>query len=126
MQQGIERSSYVVIGANGVPLDVVGWVTANVVLGTFHHYQEFIVVTANVVLGTFHHYQEFIFVTANVVLGTFHHYQEFIVVRELTVQCLLGADFMEEHGVMIDYRTRSILLGQDLVEIPIVGIRGIR
>ena len=90
MQQGIERASYVVIGANGVPLDVVGWVTANVVLGTFHHYQEF------------------------------------IVVREPTVQCLLGADFMEEHGVMIDYRTRSILLGQDLVEIPIVGIRGIR
>ena len=44
MQQRIKRSSSVVIGANGVPLEVVGRVTANVVLGTFHHDQEFIVV----------------------------------------------------------------------------------
>ncbi|KAL5505541.1 hypothetical protein EMCRGX_G006991 [Ephydatia muelleri] len=85
MQQRIKRSSSVVISANGVPLEVVGRVTANVVLGTFHHDQEF------------------------------------IVVRELTVQCLLGADFMEKHGVVIDYRTRCIQLGQDLVEIPIIG-----
>ena len=85
MQQRIKRSSSVVIGANGVPLEVVGRVTANVVLGTFHHDQEF------------------------------------IVVRELTVKCLLGADFMEKHGVVIDYRTRCIQLGQDLVEIPIIG-----
>ena len=85
MQQRIKRSSSMVIGANGVPLEVVGRVTANVVLGKFHHDQEF------------------------------------IVVRELTVQCLLGADFMEKHGVVIDYRTRCIQLGQDLVEIPIIG-----
>ena len=89
MQQRIKRSSSVVISANGVPLEVVGWVTANVVLGTFHHDQEF------------------------------------IVVRELTVQCLLGADFMEKHGVVIDYRTRCIQLGQDFPSLaPIqIGLR---
>ena len=35
-------------------------------------------------------------------LGSFSIAEEFSVIRNLTVDCLLGADFMKEHGAVMD------------------------
>ena len=50
---------------------------------------------------------------ASVDLGTFQDNQEFIIVRELTVQCLLGGggDFMEKHGVVIKLQNQAYSAG---------------
>ena len=63
----ITKATTAVVGANGIPLDVIGHTTLVVSLGTF---------------------------TTK---------QKFTIVRQLTVDCLLGADFLMNHHAIIDY-----------------------
>ena len=58
--------------------------------------------------------------TLNVRLGSFLDEHEFIVVKELTVECLLGADFMEKNDVLIDCRRKCLKLGSNDVEVPFI------
>ena len=60
------------VGANGMPLDVVGKTKMAVSLGSF---------------------------TTE---------EEFTVIRNLTVDCLLGADFLKEHSAVMDCRTSTL------------------
>ena len=49
--------------------------------------------------------------TLTVSLGSFKSEQEFLVIRNLTVECLLGADFLMKHGAVMDCRTSTLSLG---------------
>ena len=53
-------------------------------------------------------------------MGSFQDEHEFTVVRELTVECLLGADFMEKNDVLIDCRRKCLQLGSNAVEVPFI------
>ena len=64
------------VGANGMPLDVVGRTTMTVSLGSFNAEQEF------------------------------------TVIRNLTVECLLGADFLKEYGAVWIAEIVSFPLGK--------------
>ena len=44
-------------------------------------------------------------------LGQFNADQEFIVVERLSVECILGADFLVKHGAVIDCRAGTLALG---------------
>ena len=59
--------------------------------------------------------------TATVSLGTFQVKQEFTVVKSLTVDCILGADFLLEHNAIIDYKAGQLTLseGKREFEVPI-------
>ena len=70
----INRTAPLTIGANGIPLDVLG--------------------TVNVM----------------VVLETIKVHQDFVVARKLTVECLLGMDFLSRHGAIIDCFKRQLTL----------------
>ena len=70
----MESHSTAMVGANGLPLDVVREITATLTVGSF----------------------------SNV--------HTFIVVRNLTVDWLLRADFLAKHGAVIDYREKQLLL----------------
>ena len=48
-----------------------------------------------------------------VTLGTFRAEQKFVVVRNLTVDCILGADFLMEHGAIIDCKAKSLFIGDN-------------
>ena len=63
------------ISANGSPLDVIGEIVTDIVLGD---------------------------VTVQ---------QNFIVVRELSVDCLLGADFLQNHGAVLDCNNHTLSFG---------------
>ena len=44
---------------------------------------------------------------------------QFIVVNNLTVDCLLGADFLQMHGAVLDCCSNTLSVGQDFkVVIP--------
>ena len=45
-------------------------------------------------------------------LGLFSTEEEFTVIRNLTVDCLLGADFLKEHGAVMDCRTSTLSIGE--------------
>ena len=45
-------------------------------------------------------------------LGAFHAVHPFVVVQDLTVYCLLGADFLTEHGAVIDCQYDTLSLGR--------------
>ena len=64
------------VGANGVPLDVVGRAKLAVSLGPF---------------------------TSE---------EEFTVIRNLTVDCPLGADFLKDHGAIMDCRSSTLSIGK--------------
>ena len=65
------------VGANGMPLDVVG--------------------RAKIAVS----------------LGSFCTEEEFTVIRNLTVDCLLGADFLKEHGAVMDCQSSTLSIGKD-------------
>ena len=48
-----------------------------------------------------------------VTLGTFRAEQKFVVVHNLTVDCILGADFLMEHGAIIDCKAKSLFIGDN-------------
>eukprot|EP00731_Ephydatia_muelleri_P013877 Em0007g1187a len=52
-------------------------------------------------------------------LGTFQVEQEFVVARSLSVDCLLGADFLTKHGAVIDFKRNAWKLDGGVVEIPL-------
>lgn len=62
-------------------------------------------------------------VTVQVTIGNFHTEQVFTVVNTLTVDCLLGSDFLTAQEVIIDYKNGTVLIkGND---IPFTMNRGI-
>jgi len=69
------KSLRTAVGADGLPLDVVGQVVAPVSLGEFQAVHEF------------------------------------TVVRSLTTDCILGADFLTKHGAVMDCRAATLSLG---------------
>ena len=83
IQHRIDPFSAETIGANGMPLDVVGHVPLEVTLGEFQQKQDF------------------------------------VVVRNLSVDCLLGADFLFRHGAVVDCTSRRLSLAG--TEIPIIS-----
>ena len=50
--------------------------------------------------------------TLTVSLESFTTQQKFTVVRQLTVDCLLGADFLQNNNAMIDYHTKTLTVGK--------------
>ena len=48
-----------------------------------------------------------------VALGPFTTQQRFTIVRQLTVDCLLGADFLHNHDAVIDYSIRTLTVGKE-------------
>ena len=50
-------------------------------------------------------------------IGSFTCEHTFIVIRDLTVDCLLGADFLKKHGAVIDCKNGTLLLGKHIVPI---------
>ena len=54
-------------------------------------------------------------------LGSFHtRYQFTVVIQPLTVDCLLGADFLKDKGVVLDFQNYTLTLGaQTCHNIPI-------
>ena len=46
-----------------------------------------------------------------VTLGTFHTQYQFTVVQHLTVDCLLGTDFLQDLGAVLDYWSYTLTLG---------------
>ena len=79
----ITPSSSDTIGANGVPLDVVGRIPLEVTLRDFRKTQDV------------------------------------VVIRNLSVGCLLGADFLCRHGAIVDCTSRRLTLAG--TEIPIIS-----
>ena len=79
----INPSSSETIGANGMPLDVVGRIPLEVTLGEFRQTHDF------------------------------------VVVRNLSVDCLLGADFLLRHGAVVDCTSRRLSLAG--TEVPIIS-----
>ena len=76
-QPQITDSTTVAVGANGTPLDVIGYTTLTMSLGPFTTQQRF------------------------------------TIVRQLTVDCLLGADFLHNHDAVIDYSIRTLTVGKE-------------
>ena len=59
-------------------------------------------------------------VTLPVSLDRFQAQQEFTVVRFLTADCILGADFLVKHGAVIDCRNATLTIGdQPRLQVPI-------
>ena len=46
-------------------------------------------------------------------LGTFQTQYQFTVVQHLTVDCLLGADFLQDFGALLDCRSHTLTLGME-------------
>ena len=59
-------------------------------------------------------------ITLSVRLGSFLDEHEFIIVTELTVECLLCADFMEKNDLLIDFRRKCLKLGRNDVEVSFI------
>ena len=55
-------------------------------------------------------------ITLPVSIGNFTTKQAFVVVNALTVDCLLGADYLVAHGVIIDYKRGFVVIKDS--EIP--------
>ena len=52
-------------------------------------------------------------VMVTIALGTFVIAHTFVVVHNLTVDCLLGADFMKNHAAVLDCEHNTLTLGRD-------------
>ena len=52
--------------------------------------------------------------TVTLQLGNFKVDHQFIVVRNLTVDCLLGADFLPQHSSILDCHINTLSVRQDL------------
>ena len=48
-------------------------------------------------------------------IGSFTCEHEFIVIHDLTVDCLLGADFLKKHEAVIDCKSGTLSLGEHIV-----------
>ena len=46
-----------------------------------------------------------------VLLGLFNTEEEFTVTQNLTVDSLLGADFLQKHGTVMDCRSSNLSIG---------------
>ena len=58
-------------------------------------------------------------------LGEFRAEQKFTVVQNLTVDCILGADFLVEHGAVIDCKASTLAVGMNpRFKVPISVARG--
>lgn len=51
------------------------------------------------------------YTTLTVSLGSFHTQHHFTVVEHLTVECLLGTDFFQNYGAVLDCRNHTLTLG---------------
>ena len=56
-----------------------------------------------------------------ITLGQFCASHEFVVVRHLTVQCLLGMEFLNRYGAVIDCVKNTLLLSPVLNPLPLVS-----
>ena len=56
-------------------------------------------------------------------MGGLHIPVSFKVVRNLNYPMIIGADFLQENGVVIDYRTSAVSIGDDLVRLPLQSYR---
>ena len=57
--------------------------------------------------------------TVNVQLGDFKVDYPFIAVNTFTIGCLLGADYLQMHGAVLDCHSNTLLVGQNFeVVIP--------
>ncbi|KAL5517057.1 hypothetical protein EMCRGX_G002524 [Ephydatia muelleri] len=77
----VMATSRTAIGANGLPLNVMGQVDLDICLGNFR---------------------------------TVH---TFIVVRDLTFECILGADFLKVNKAVMDFRNNTLHLGNSTIKI---------
>jgi len=60
-------------------------------------------------------------INADVLLGDFAANQKFIVVRNLVVDCLLGADFLRTHGAILNCGNSTLSLGDTTgISVPIM------
>ena len=50
-------------------------------------------------------------------LGPFTYKHAFVVIHDLTVDCLLGANFLKKHGAVIDCKSGTLSLGLHAVPI---------
>ena len=83
-QRKLTSIETLMLGANGHPLGVKGWIEIPVRLGAFH---------------------------------TVH---PSVVVQDLTVDCLLGANFLTEHGAVIDCQYATLSLGRNIrAQVPL-------
>ncbi|KAL5494037.1 hypothetical protein EMCRGX_G015306 [Ephydatia muelleri] len=78
----VMATSRTAIGANGLPLNVMGQVDLDICVGNFR---------------------------------TVH---TFIVVRDLTFECILGADFLKVNKAVMDFRNNTLHLGNSTIKIP--------
>ena len=53
-------------------------------------------------------------ITMSVSIGDFTCEQVFIVVSALTVDCLLGADYLVAHGVIINYKHGCVVINNEI------------
>jgi len=56
-------------------------------------------------------------------MGGLHIPVSFKVVRNLNYPMIIGGDFLQENGVVIDYRTSTVSIGDDLVRLPLQSYR---
>jgi len=60
-------------------------------------------------------------INADILLGDFATNQKFIVVRNLAIDCLLGADFLRIHGAILDCGNSTLSFGDTTgVSVPIM------
>ena len=52
-------------------------------------------------------------VKIRITLGEFQADQVFTVVKELSVECILGADFLVKHAAVIDCKARTLAVGEN-------------
>jgi len=81
LRSRMKSPSTATVGANGLPLDVVGEIAVTLTMGSFSAVQTF------------------------------------SVVRNLTVDWLLGADFLAKHGAIIDYKEKKLHLGTSTIHL---------
>ena len=60
-----------------------------------------------------------------ITLGQFCAPHEFVVVQHLTVQCLLGMDFLNRYGAVIDCATNTLSLSPELNPLPLESKRNV-
>ena len=81
-RKSLTATSKTAIGANGLPLKVMGQVNIDVTLGRFRAAHTF------------------------------------IVVKDLTLECILGVDFLRSNKAVMDFRTNTLHLGNESVMVP--------
>ena len=54
-------------------------------------------------------------------IGDFFHTHSFVVVRKLTVDCLLGVDFLTQYGAVIDCVRNTLSLNSTRSSLPLIA-----